>query len=87
VNGLNGIRILSFNHFLMGPLGVQHVADCGAEVMSIEPVDGAFERFVASPQSLMMTEREFSYRRSRTRPGGRFRSAASRSHPVARVTH
>ncbi|BFG80161.1 hypothetical protein PTKU46_81950 [Paraburkholderia terrae] len=44
MNGLNGIRILSFNHFLMGPLGVQHLADCGADVISVEPVDGAFQR-------------------------------------------
>jgi crotonobetainyl-CoA:carnitine CoA-transferase CaiB-like acyl-CoA transferase len=44
MNGLKGIRILSFNHFLMGPLGVQHLADCGADVISVEPVDGAFQR-------------------------------------------
>ncbi len=41
---LDGIRIVSFNHFLMGPLGVQFLADLGAEVIAIEPIDGAFQR-------------------------------------------
>ena len=27
---LDGIRIVSFNHFLMGPLGIQFLADLGA---------------------------------------------------------
>lgn len=42
--GLEGIRILSFNHFLMGPLGVQYLADLGADVISVEPIEGAFQR-------------------------------------------
>lgn len=42
--GLEGMRIISFNHFLMGPVGVQHLADLGADVISIEPVHGAFQR-------------------------------------------
>ena len=41
---LEGIRIISFNHFLMGPLGIQFLADLGAEVIAIEPIDGAFQR-------------------------------------------
>ncbi len=41
---LEGIRIVSFNHFLMGPLGVQFLADLGAEVIAIEPLNGAFQR-------------------------------------------
>lgn len=44
MEGLKGIRILSFNHFLMGPVGVQHLADCGADVISVEPISGAFQR-------------------------------------------
>lgn len=42
--GMEGIRILSFNHFFMGPVGVQHLADLGADVISIEPIQGAFQR-------------------------------------------
>jgi crotonobetainyl-CoA:carnitine CoA-transferase CaiB-like acyl-CoA transferase len=41
---LNGIRVLSFNHFLMGPVGVQFLADLGADVIAVEPPDGAFQR-------------------------------------------
>ncbi|HEY9460420.1 MAG TPA: CoA transferase [Paralcaligenes sp.] len=42
--GLEGIRVISFNHFLIGPVGVQYLADLGADVISIEPIDGAFQR-------------------------------------------
>ncbi len=41
---LKGIRVVSFNHFLMGPVGVQFLADLGADVIAIEPVEGAFQR-------------------------------------------
>ncbi len=41
---LDGIRIVSFNHYLMGPLGIQFLADLGAEVIAIEPIGGAFQR-------------------------------------------
>jgi crotonobetainyl-CoA:carnitine CoA-transferase CaiB-like acyl-CoA transferase len=41
---LDGIRVVSLNHFIMGPMGVQHLADLGAEVIAIEPLDGAFHR-------------------------------------------
>lgn len=41
---LRGIRVLSFNHFLMGPLGVQFLADLGADVIAVEPPEGAFQR-------------------------------------------
>ncbi len=42
--GLEGIRVISFNHFLMGPLGVQYLGDLGADVISVEPIEGAFQR-------------------------------------------
>ena len=42
--GLEGIRVISFNHFLMGPLGVQYLGDLGADVISVEPMEGAFQR-------------------------------------------
>ena len=41
---LNGIRIVSFCHFLQGPAGAQYLADMGADVIKVEPVDGAHER-------------------------------------------
>ena len=41
---LSGVRVLSFNHFLMGPAGIQHLADLGADVIAVEPIEGAFQR-------------------------------------------
>jgi crotonobetainyl-CoA:carnitine CoA-transferase CaiB-like acyl-CoA transferase len=41
---LQGIRIISFNHYLMGPLGVQLLADMGADVVAVEPIQGAWQR-------------------------------------------
>ena len=41
---LQNIRVVSFNHYLMGPLGVQLLADLGADVIAVEPLDGAWHR-------------------------------------------
>jgi crotonobetainyl-CoA:carnitine CoA-transferase CaiB-like acyl-CoA transferase len=41
---LKGIRVISFNHFLMGPVGIQFLADLGADVIAVEPPEGAFQR-------------------------------------------
>lgn len=41
---LEGIKVLSFTHFLQGPSAVQMLADVGADVVKIEPPTGAFER-------------------------------------------
>jgi len=41
---LDGIRVVSFNHFLMGPLGIQMLADMGADVISVESLEGGFQR-------------------------------------------
>ena len=41
---LSGVRVLSFNHFLMGPFGIQHLADLGADVIVMEPIEGGFQR-------------------------------------------
>ena len=42
---LKDIRILSFTQFLLGPAGVQYLADMEADVIQIEPRGGGlFER-------------------------------------------
>jgi crotonobetainyl-CoA:carnitine CoA-transferase CaiB-like acyl-CoA transferase len=41
---LEGIKVLSFTHFLQGSAAVQMLADVGADVIKIEPPGGAFER-------------------------------------------
>jgi len=41
---LKGIKVLSFNHFFMGPVGVQFLADLGADVIAVESPEGAFQR-------------------------------------------
>jgi crotonobetainyl-CoA:carnitine CoA-transferase CaiB-like acyl-CoA transferase len=41
---LDGIRVVSFCHFLQGPAGAQYLADMGADVIKVEPVQGAHER-------------------------------------------
>jgi crotonobetainyl-CoA:carnitine CoA-transferase CaiB-like acyl-CoA transferase len=41
---LNGMRVVSFCHYLQGPACSQYLADLGADVIKIEPPAGAFER-------------------------------------------
>ena len=41
---LKGIRVVSFNHFLLGPVGMQILGDLGADIIAIEPIEGAFQR-------------------------------------------
>ena len=41
---LSGVKIISFNHFLLGPVGIQLLADLGADVIAVEPLGGAFQR-------------------------------------------
>ncbi|MGQ0676917.1 MAG: CaiB/BaiF CoA transferase family protein [Rhodospirillales bacterium] len=41
---LKGVRVVSFNHFLLGPVGIQALGDLGADVIAVEPVEGAWQR-------------------------------------------
>lgn len=42
---LSGVKVLSFTQFLLGPAGVQYLADLGADVLKVEPPGtGAWER-------------------------------------------
>jgi crotonobetainyl-CoA:carnitine CoA-transferase CaiB-like acyl-CoA transferase len=41
---LKGIRVVSFNHFLLGPMGIQVLGDLGADVIAVEGVEGAWQR-------------------------------------------
>lgn len=41
---LQGVKIVSFCHFLQGPAAAQYLADMGADVIKVEPVGGAHER-------------------------------------------
>ena len=41
---LEGIKVISFNHFLMGPLAAQFLADQGADVIMVESPKGSFQR-------------------------------------------
>jgi len=41
---LEGIKVVSFCHFLQGPAAAQYLADMGADVIKVEPVGGAHER-------------------------------------------
>jgi crotonobetainyl-CoA:carnitine CoA-transferase CaiB-like acyl-CoA transferase len=45
IQSLAGVRIAAFTQFLMGPAGVQYLADLGADVVKVEtPGSGAWER-------------------------------------------
>jgi CoA:oxalate CoA-transferase len=46
---LAGIRVLEVGHILAGPFGGMLLADLGADVIKIEPVDGDLSRQVGAP--------------------------------------
>jgi crotonobetainyl-CoA:carnitine CoA-transferase CaiB-like acyl-CoA transferase len=48
---LEGLKVVSFCHYLQGPAAMQYLADMGAEVIKIEPPQGAFERHWAGART------------------------------------
>src|ERR671917_62517 len=50
---LNGVKVLSFTHFLQGPSAVQILADLGADVVKIEPTRGAWERHWSGAEAFL----------------------------------
>ena len=50
---LEGLRILSFCHYLQGPAASQYLADLGADVIKIEPLSGAHERHWSGAKSFV----------------------------------
>lgn len=41
---LEGVKVLSFTHYLQGPSAAQQLADLGADVIKVESTKGAYER-------------------------------------------
>ena len=56
---LNGVKVLSFTHFLQGPSAVQILADLGADVIKIEPIQGAWERHWSGAEAFLNGESVF----------------------------
>lgn len=50
---LEGMRVLSFCHYLQGPAAAQYLADLGADVIKVEPKTGAFERHWAGASTFI----------------------------------
>jgi crotonobetainyl-CoA:carnitine CoA-transferase CaiB-like acyl-CoA transferase len=50
---LQGMRVLSFCHYLQGPASTQYLADMGADVITVEPPTGAFERHWAGADTFV----------------------------------
>ncbi len=46
---LEGVRVLDFGHYLAGPFGPMLMADLGADVIKVEPVEGERMRMPAQP--------------------------------------
>ncbi|MGV6871339.1 CaiB/BaiF CoA transferase family protein [Pseudochelatococcus sp. B33] len=54
------IRVISFCHYLQGPACSQYLADMGADVIKIEPLQGAFERHWSGGKSTVNGVSAFS---------------------------
>ena len=50
---LDGMRVVSFCHYLQGPAAAQYLADMGADVIKVEPPRGAYERDWSGPKTFV----------------------------------
>ena len=46
---LNGLQVLDFSQFAFGPVATRLLADLGADVIKVEPLEGDFSRLTAEP--------------------------------------
>ena len=56
---LEGIRVLSFTHYLQGPSASQILGDLGADVIKIENPKGAYERYWSGAEAFLNGESVF----------------------------
>lgn len=56
---LEGVKVLSFTHYLQGPSATQILADLGADVVKIENVRGGYERHWAGAEAFLNGESVF----------------------------
>ena len=46
---LSGLQVLDFSQFAFGPVATRLLADLGADVIKVEPLEGDFSRLTAEP--------------------------------------
>ena len=63
---LAGIRVVEFTHMVMGPTCGMMLADLGAEVIKVEPIDGDRTRTLLGSGAGFFP----MFNRSRAKPGG-----------------
>jgi len=56
---LNGVKVVSFTHFLQGPSASQMLGDLGADVIKVEPTGGAYERRWSGAEAFVNGESVF----------------------------
>ena len=56
---LEGVKVLSFTHYLQGPSATQILADLGADVIKIENTRGAYERYWSGAEAFLNGESVF----------------------------
>ena len=56
---LDGIRVVSFTHYLQGPSCAQILGDLGADVIKIEPIGGSYERHWSGARAFVEDESVF----------------------------
>ena len=46
---LTGLKVVDFSQFAFGPVATRLMADLGADVIKVEPLEGDFSRLTAEP--------------------------------------